>query len=131
MPRVINGDAQEVSLWQYVVGSFVVLIPVSTGEAMLVPEAMTLAVMRWRLANISPGSRWAPVLERYVKYCAARLDGIGGDSSQVLAVPDLDPAAARRQGPRTASRRRARRAVRQGDRGAVRLPRRARRVRVG
>jgi hypothetical protein len=74
---------EEVSLWRYVVGSFVVRIPVSTGEAMLIPEAMTLAVMKWRLANISPGSRWAPVLERYVKYCAARLDGIGGDSSQV------------------------------------------------
>jgi hypothetical protein len=28
-------------LWRYVVGSFVVRIPVSTSAAMLVPEAMT------------------------------------------------------------------------------------------
>ena len=70
-------------LWRYVVGSFVVRIPVSTGPAMLVPEAMTLAIMKWRVAHLSPSNRWVPVLERYIKYCSARLDGIGGDSSQV------------------------------------------------
>ena len=69
--------------WRYVVGSFVVRIPVSTAEAMLVPEAITLSIMKWRLANLSPSNRWVPVLERYIKYCSARLDGIGGDSSQV------------------------------------------------
>ena len=71
--------------WRYVVGSFVVRIPVTTGERMLVPEAMTLAIMKWRLAHLSPGSRWAPVLKRYIEYSSARLDGIGGDSSQVPA----------------------------------------------
>jgi len=80
-------------MWRYVVGSFVVRIPVTTGERMLIPEAMTLAIMKWRLAHLSPGSRWAPVLERYIKYSAARLDGVGGDSSQVPAsltwVPPL------------------------------------------
>lgn len=30
------------------VGSFVVRIPVSTSEAILVPEAMTLVIMKWR-----------------------------------------------------------------------------------
>ena len=70
-------------LWRYVVGSFVVRIPVSTSSAMLVPEAMTLAIMKWRVAHLSPGNRWMPVLERYIKYCSAKLDGIGGDSSQV------------------------------------------------
>src|SRR3954447_24332307 len=39
--------------------------------------------LKWRLAHLSPGSRWAPVLELYIEYCSARLDGIGGDSSQV------------------------------------------------
>jgi len=41
--------------------------------------------LKWRLAHLSPGSRWAPVLELYIEYCSARLDGIGGDSSQVPA----------------------------------------------
>jgi hypothetical protein len=72
-------------IWRYVVGSFVVRIPVTTGERMRIPEAMTLAIMKWRLEHLSPGNRWAPVLERYIKYCSARLDGIGGDSSQVPA----------------------------------------------
>jgi hypothetical protein len=74
---------QHLILWRYVVGTFVVRIPVSTGEKMRIPEAMTLAIMKWRLAHLSPGNRWAPVLERYIKYSSARLDGVGGDSSQV------------------------------------------------
>jgi len=69
--------------WRYVVGSFVVRIPVSTSAAMLVPEAITLAIMKWRLGQLSPGNRWVPVLERYIAYCSARLDGVGGDASQV------------------------------------------------
>jgi hypothetical protein len=78
-------ERERPNLWRYVVGSFVVRIPVSTGERMRIPEEMTLAIMKWRLAHLSPGSRWAPVLERYIKYSSARLDGIGGDSSQVPA----------------------------------------------
>ena len=79
--------------WRYVVGSFIVRMPVSTGERMLVPEQLTLAVMKWRLAHLSPGDRWAPVLKRYVEYSSARLDGIGGDASTVPAsltwVPEV------------------------------------------
>jgi hypothetical protein len=78
-------ERERPALWRYVVGSFVVRIPVSNGERMRIPEEMTLAIMKWRLAHLSPGNRWAPVLERYIKYCSARLDGIGGDASQVPA----------------------------------------------
>jgi hypothetical protein len=83
--HVVQPDVviQREIMWRYVVGTFVVRIPVSTGERMLIPEYMTLAIMKWRLAHLSPGSRWAPVLERYIKYCSARLEGIGGDPSQV------------------------------------------------
>jgi hypothetical protein len=66
-----------------VVGSFVVRIPVSTAEQMRIPEAITLSIMKWRLANLSPGDRWAPVLQRYIAYCSALLEGVGGDPSQV------------------------------------------------
>lgn len=90
---VVYAAVEREVLWRYVVGSFVVRIPVSTPAAMLVPEAMTLAIMKWRLAHLSPGSRWAPVLQRYIAYCSARLDGLGGDASQVPAsltwVPPL------------------------------------------
>jgi hypothetical protein len=82
LPEVVN---ERSILWRYVVGSFVVRIPVSTGEKMRIPEAMTLSVMKWRRAHLSPGNRWAPVLDRYIQYCSARLDGIGGDAAQVPA----------------------------------------------
>ncbi len=72
-------------LWRYVVGSFVVRIPVSTSAAMLAPEEITLAIMKWRLAQLSPGNRWVPVLQRYIAYCSARVDGVGGDACQVPA----------------------------------------------
>ncbi len=89
------GESERAALvaWRYVVGSFIVRVPVSTGERMLVPEQITLAIMKWRLAHLSPGDRWAPVLKRYIEYSSARLDGVGGDSSKVPAsltwVPEL------------------------------------------
>jgi hypothetical protein len=83
--EAVTIEHQRLDLWRYVVGTFVVRVPVTTAEHMRVREEMTLAIMKWRLAHLSPGSRWAPVLELYIKYCSARLDGIGGDSSQVPA----------------------------------------------
>lgn len=84
---------QALTVWRYVVGSFIVRVPVSTGERMLVPEQFTLAIMKWRLAHQSPGNRWAPVLKRYIEYLSARLDGIGGNASEVPPsltwVPEL------------------------------------------
>jgi hypothetical protein len=80
-------------LWRYVVGSFVVRMPVSTSDALLAPEEVTLAIMKWRLDHLSPGDRWAPVLKRYIASCAARVNGLGGDASMVPAsltwVPPL------------------------------------------
>lgn len=75
--------AERTILYRYVVGAFVVRIPVSTGETMLIPEQITLSIMKWRLQNLSPGNRWAPVLKRYIEYCSARLNGIGGDADAV------------------------------------------------
>jgi hypothetical protein len=98
MPRTDHKPTAEIAVerlptWRYVVGSFIVRIPVSTAERMLFPEALTLSIMKWRLVHLSPGNRWFPVLERYVKELSGRFDGIGGDSSQVPAsltwVPPL------------------------------------------
>ncbi len=71
------------SLYRYVVGSFVVRIPVSTSADMRAPEATTLAIMKWRVANMSPSNRWVPVLERYIAYSSARLNAVGGDAGIV------------------------------------------------
>ena len=89
--NVVAVKVEQPAFFRQVVGSFIVRIPVSTGEAMLIPEQMTLAVMKWRMAHLSPGNRWHPVLDRYIKYCAARLEGIGGDPSAVPASLDWHP----------------------------------------
>jgi len=70
-------------IWRYVVGAFLVRIPVSTSENLFVPTGMTLAIMKWRLQNLSPSNRWVPVLKRYIEYLSALYDGVGGNASNV------------------------------------------------
>jgi hypothetical protein len=77
--------------WRYVVGTFQVKIPVTTSEVMLGPEENTLAIMKWRLQQMAPSNRWYPVLQRYVSYIAARVDGLGGDSTSILPSPNGVP----------------------------------------
>lgn len=77
--------------WRYVVGTFSVKIPVTTAEMMLFPEENTLAIMKWRLEQMAPSNRWYPVLNRYISYIAARVDGLGGDSGSILPSPNGVP----------------------------------------
>lgn len=70
--------------WRYIVGSFQIKIPVTTSAVMLWPEENTLAILKWRLANMPAGSRWHPVIARYIDYIAARVDGLGGNSAAIL-----------------------------------------------
>jgi hypothetical protein len=77
--------------WRYVVGTFSVKIPVTTGEVMLFPEENTLAIMKWRLQQMAPSNRWHPVLERYISYIAARVDGLGGNSNSIVPSPNGVP----------------------------------------
>ena len=69
--------------WRYVTGTFQVKIPVSTKEFILFPEENTLAILKWRLNAMSPGYRWFPVLQKYISYVAARIDGMGGNSASI------------------------------------------------
>jgi hypothetical protein len=86
--------------WRYVVGTFQVKIPVTTGPRMLFLEENTLAIMKWRLAQMAPANRWYPVLVRYIGYISARIDGLGGDSSSVLPSPNGVPVKGSQQGLR-------------------------------
>ena len=78
-PTVVERTAQ----WRYVVGTFQIRIPVTTGDQILPAEQTTLAIMKWRLEQMSPSNRWYPVLERFIRYISDRVDGLGGDSSAV------------------------------------------------
>ena len=73
--------------WRYVMGTFQVKIPVATAETMLAPEQSTLAIMKWRLLQMSPASRWYPVLQRYILYLTARVNGLGGNADNVKPSP--------------------------------------------
>lgn len=84
--------------WRYVVGSFEVRIPVTTKEKILPSEETTLAIMKWRFEQMSPSNRWYPVLQRYIGYLSARVDGLGGNAQAIppslsgippeISVPD-------------------------------------------
>lgn len=77
--------------WRYVVGTLQVSIPVTTPEVMLRPEENTLAIMKWRLQQLLPTNRWYAVLQRYISYIAARVDGLGGNSTGILPSPNGVP----------------------------------------
>jgi hypothetical protein len=77
--------------WRYVVGTFQVKIPVAHDDDLLLPEENTLAIRKWRLLQTSPGSRWYPVLIRYIEYLSRRVDAFGGNAGSVLPSPTGAP----------------------------------------
>lgn len=77
--------------WRYVVGSFKVQIPVTTGDKILPSEENTLAIMKWRLQQTMPSNRWYPVLQRYISYISNRVAGLGGDPNAIPPSPSGAP----------------------------------------
>ncbi len=80
-------DIKAMRNWRYVVGTFQVKIPVTTGEVMLRPELDTLAIMKWKLQHTAPNNRWYPVLTRYIEYIIDRIKGLGGDPDSIPPSP--------------------------------------------
>jgi hypothetical protein len=88
------GDGDQETNWRYVIGSFQIRIPVSTADAILPAEEDTLAIFKWRLQAMSPTNRWYPVLQRYIVYVSARVEGLGGDPNAIppsLSGAPLEP----------------------------------------
>jgi hypothetical protein len=85
------------SEWRYIIGTFQVKIPVATAAVMLRPEEDTLAILKWRLQQMSPASRWYPVMQRYIEIVAGRVAGLGGDPNAIppsltgAPLPTYDP----------------------------------------
>jgi len=73
--------------WRYITGTFQVTVPVGNDKLLLLPEENTLAILKWRLENMSPAYRWYPVLQRYISYVAGRVNGFGGDAGSVKPSP--------------------------------------------
>jgi hypothetical protein len=90
-PTVMKEPPRIMRNWRYVVGTFQVKIPVTTSEVMLRPDEDALAVMKWRLQQMLPTNRWYLVLQRYIAYLSARVQGLGGDPSAIPPSPDGAP----------------------------------------
>ena len=87
-PALLAQAVAAPQVWErYIVGSFQVKIPVSTGPAMRPAEETTLAILKARLEGWPKASPWYPVLLRYVELIAGRLHGIGGDPERYPAFP--------------------------------------------
>ena len=83
--------------WRYVIGTFQVKIPVTTAAVMLRPEEDTLAILKWRLQQMSPANRWYLVMQRFIDIVADRVAGLGGDPNAIppsltgAPLPKYDP----------------------------------------
>jgi hypothetical protein len=73
---------------QRVVGSFQVNIPVTTADLMLPEEMRNLAVLKHIHQAIPSGSGWDLIFNRYLKGLSDKVDGLGGDASNVPPSPD-------------------------------------------
>lgn len=87
IPDAVGNPGQVNRNWRYVVGTFAVRIPVTTPKVMLPVEDNTLAIMKWRLSQMTPNDRWYPVLQRYIGYVVARINGLGGDPNGIKPSP--------------------------------------------
>jgi hypothetical protein len=69
--------------WRRVIGSFAMVIPVSTRAQLLPGEERKLSIMRWIGKAIPSDSRWWPVFRRYLDQLTGRVQALGGDPSTI------------------------------------------------
>ena len=69
--------------WRRVAGAFQITITISTKQQLLLPEERLLAIMRWIWEHMPPQKRWYPVLQRYIGDLVGRVQGFGGNPSQI------------------------------------------------
>jgi hypothetical protein len=74
-------------LWRYVTGSFLMKISVQKESKILPVDENLLAILKWRLGLIGPGNRWYPVLLRWIGYLSGRINGMGGNASNIPPSP--------------------------------------------
>ncbi len=86
-PQVTAAVNQDQLLWRYVTGSFLARISVQQERKILPVDENLLAILKWRLGLIGLGNRWYPILLRYINALSGRIDGMGGNASEVPPSP--------------------------------------------
>jgi hypothetical protein len=85
-----SAKAAEEFTWRRSLGAFQLNIPVSTKQALLEEESRRLSLMRWIQSAIPHDSRWFPVSQRHLDQLAGRVQGMGGDPSNIKPSPTGD-----------------------------------------
>jgi hypothetical protein len=89
--RSLDVAGEQIFNWRYIVGTFLVRIPVQKEAAILPQDENLLAIFKWRLGLISLSNRWYPVLLRFIQYLSARINAMGGNASSILPVSGYYP----------------------------------------
>jgi hypothetical protein len=71
-----------------IIGSFQLTIPVSTAAELLPSEMRTLAVLKHIHNAIPVDDTWYKIFNRYLKGLSDKVDGLGGDATNVPASPN-------------------------------------------
>jgi Pro-kumamolisin, activation domain len=85
--RGADANARAPGFQRRILGSFQITVPVATKEELLAPAEQLLAIMRWVTQGKPPGDRWTPVLDRFLKELAERVEGFGGEPSKIAPSP--------------------------------------------
>ena len=75
-------------VWRYISGSFLARISVQPEPRILPVDENLLAILKWRLGLVGPGNRWYPILLRYIRDLSGRINGMGGNASQIPPSAD-------------------------------------------
>ncbi len=95
-PTVVKGQLFKILVQQAryyrnnrrIIGSFQVNIPVTTAALMLPGEMRNLAVLKHIHNSIPATDSWYKIFNRYLKGLSDKVDGLGGDSTNVPASPN-------------------------------------------
>lgn len=92
-PTVVKGQLFKILVQQAryirdsrrIIGSFQVNIPVTTAALMLTSEMRNLAVLKHIHNSIPVTDSWYKIFEKYIKGLSDKVDGLGGDATNVPA----------------------------------------------
>lgn len=95
-PDVVKGQSFKVIVQQAryyrnsrrIIGSFQLNMPVTTADLMLANEIRTLGVLKHIHNAIPVTDSWYSIFNKYLKGLSDKVDGLGGDASNVPASPN-------------------------------------------
>lgn len=89
--RLTHPTAEEVETptegYRYITSSFTLRIPVSIPREILPLDRDIQSITAWRLNQTPPKNAWFKVLQRYLRYINARVNGLAGQELPIVPSP--------------------------------------------